>query len=105
LASDYTKPYYELLVVADSDEKIKKVSAHLFQVSKTPDIKARADFLSYIAGLPYEGADPEQASTWVRSQLELSWTGRPGTVIGKGSFVLWGTPDSPYLDITPGFAS
>jgi len=70
--------------------------------NKNPDNKVAADLLGFVATLPYEGATPEDAKTWVESTIPVL-SGQPDntqdTVFGGVNYVLRGTPAALTLEI------
>jgi hypothetical protein len=62
-------------------DHILQVQVQIKDPRPTPDENQAGSFLAAVAGLPYTGADPQQAQTWAHSHLN------GGTiVIGKASF-------------------
>ena len=61
------------------------------------DDRLAADFLGFIATLPYAGADPERARSWVQDRIGTS----ASTTIGHARFTLGGPENARYLTIDP----
>ncbi len=66
-----------------------------------PDDEAAASFLGFIATLPYDGAQPEQARAWVESTLPaIEGTGDVRTAtFGGVQFQLFGKPGARILQM------
>ena len=62
------------------------------------DDSAAREFLGYVATLPYDGADPTKARSWVDANVGTNAT----TTIGNAKFTLGGPSGGRTLDITGG---
>lgn len=56
-------------IAGDEPEKIVEIRASYTNYSKGETNKLATDFLSFIATLPYENANPEQAKKWVQENI------------------------------------
>ena len=67
----------------------------------TPDAELAANFLGFMATMPYDGAEPEKARTWVEDTLPtiiVSGDVREATFSGV-KFQLYGIPTARFLEI------
>jgi hypothetical protein len=53
----------------DSDDRIRSVRGEVKQTNSVPDVYAETDFLAWVAGLDYQGADPHEASQWIWNEI------------------------------------
>ena len=66
----------------------------------TPDNELAADFLGFMATMPYDGADPQSARNWVEGTLPTITTSgdvRDAT-FGGIKFLLYGIPSARFLE-------
>lgn len=61
------------------------------------DDQLAAEFLGFIATLPYDGADPVAARDWVQARIGQA----KSTTIGGARFTLGGPENARYLTIQP----
>jgi hypothetical protein len=70
--------------------------------NENPDNKIAAEFLSFMATLPYDGATPEDARAWVESTIP-TLRGQPDdakeTMFGAVKYVLSGPPKALVLEM------
>ena len=66
-----------------------------------PDNSLSVDFLGFMATMPYDGADPQQARSWVKETLPtITEKGDVREItIGGVRFRLYGIPSARFLDI------
>lgn len=80
--------------------RIRSVSAAVMQYGARPSDNVAAEFLGFAATLPYDGANPSQARTWVEANLSQVDTGTPiETIVGDAKFSLSGPARARILDI------
>ena len=74
---------------------------NLKNVEKSTYISFATGFLSMCATLPYTGAEQQNASQWVKDNIEKVTTGSPSTTtIGGVTFQLSGGPNARSLEIS-----
>lgn len=88
---------YVLVMRGLNASRILSVDATVLQSG--PDDAVTAEFLGYVATIPYEGARPEEARAWVQSQVGASESARKA--FGAAMYALSGPPESRSLTITP----
>jgi hypothetical protein len=97
-------PSVNLIRVVISGREISIVD--LIEISvlqnENPENKTAQEVLSFIATMPYDGADPEKANAWVESTIPAV-SGKPGgtqeTVFGDVKYVLQGSVTSLSLEM------
>ena len=70
--------------------------------NKTPDPKVAAELLSFIAGLPYDGATPQEAKAWIESTISAMGSNPVDAqekAFGGVNYVLHGTPAALTLEM------
>ena len=92
--SDYT---VEIWGPDASSVRLVEATVLSFDPSATNELAA--DFLGYVATVPYEGSNPEEAKLWVEDNADA--TRRVSTEISGVSYTLYGTEGSRILEIKP----
>jgi hypothetical protein len=83
-------------IVGDAPDKIVAVTANVLRMDAQVG-PLTTKWLSFAAGLPYQGAVPAQAGEWVAEHMS-----RGGSmVVGDVRFTIYGPAESPTLEITP----
>jgi hypothetical protein len=86
----------EVPIVGQDRERIRSVTARVSgDDSGMPPEEAAADFLGFVATLPYEGADPARAGQWVRENV----TSGGKLTIGTANFELYSEERARILRI------
>jgi hypothetical protein len=80
-------------VLGASASQIRSVDASYLHVSG--DLSAAADFLGFIATIPYEDASPADAQAWVEANI----SGSADTTFGSANYSLYGPDTGKTLEI------
>ncbi len=85
----------EVSIVGQDPERVRSITATVSGDGRMPPEEAAADFLGFVAVLPYEGADPAQAKQWVKENV----TSGGKLAIGSANFELYGEERARVLRI------
>ncbi len=85
----------EISIVGQDPERVRSVTATVYGDGRMPPEEAVADFLGFVAALPYEGAEPAQAKHWVKEHV----TSGGKLAIGSANFELYGEEQARVLRI------
>jgi hypothetical protein len=96
--SDLSADYMVEIWGPDADS-VRLVEATVLNFDPSTTNETAADFLGYVATVPYKGSNPEEAQLWVEENAD---TTRPvSTTIGGVEYVLSGSGESRILEIHP----
>jgi len=85
----------EVSIVGQDSEHIRLVTARISRDDEMPAEEAAADFLGFVAALPYEEANPGEARQWVSENV----TSGGKLTIGTASFELYGKERAQVLRV------
>jgi hypothetical protein len=96
--SDLSAEYMVEIRGPDSSN-VRLVEATVLSFDPSATEETAADFLGFVATVPYKGSNPEEARLWVEENAD---TTRPvSTEIGGVEYVLSGSGDVRILEIHP----
>jgi len=97
-SSDLSADYMVEIWGPDADS-VRLVEATVLSFDPSTTNETAEGFLDYVATVPYEGSNPEEARLWVEENAD---TTRPvSTEIGGVAYVLSGAGESRILEIHP----
>jgi hypothetical protein len=97
--SSDTRAKYTVEILGPDASSVRLVEATVLSFDPSTTNETASDFLGYVATVPYEGSNPEQAKLWVQDNVD---TTRPlSTKIGGVQYVLSGSGDARILEIHP----
>lgn len=92
---------FQVLISGREPSVVDSIEASVLQYDK-PDLEIAASILGLIAAMPYDGATPEDARSWVESTIP-TLSDDPAeaqeTMFGDVKFVLYGPPTKLTLEM------